>query len=328
MNDHPILSIIVPVYNVEPYIKKCIASLLVPNCDEYEIIVVNDGTKDNSINIIRKNFDDSRIRIIEQENAGLSAARNRGIKESKGAYVWCVDSDDWVETDEIPSILSELKKTADFDLLYFNKYFKNYEISGKESLIVLNNKAETGNALACKSFSHCAPYYVIRKQLLIDNHLEFKVGFLHEDSLFTPQMIPLCNRVLCYATPVYHYRQREGTITHSVVSSKRLCDLMSVIKELIDYGNTTIQHDIKYKWGHCIAQLTNELLYLSQQCDDKKTLVNVKSYINRNWSVLKYLFHGGKKNKTMSVLGYFSFGDLYGVYSLLYWLRYKNKKQD
>ena len=108
MNDHPILSIIVPVYNVEPYIKKCIASLLVPNCDEYEIIVVNDGTKDNSINIIRKNFDDSRIRIIEQDNAGLSAARNRGIREACGEYIWCFDSDDWAEPDAISQIISEL----------------------------------------------------------------------------------------------------------------------------------------------------------------------------------------------------------------------------
>lgn len=327
MDNTLLLSIIVPVYNVEKYIEKCISSLLVPDCNDYEIIIVNDGTKDKSIDVVKERFNDSRIRIIEQENTGLSAARNHGIKESQGAYVWCVDSDDWVETEEIRGILSELKKEVDLDLLYFNKYFKNFETSGEESLIELSNKAETGKALACKSFSHCAPYYVIRKQLLIDNQLEFKVGILHEDSLFTPQMIPLCRRVLCYAPPVYHYRQREGTITHTV-SSKRLYDLIGVLQELVEYGNSKLCYDIKYKWGRCIAQLTNELLLLSQQCDDKNTLVEVKSYINRNWSVLKYLFHGGKKNKTMSVLGYFSFGNLYGVYSLLYRLRYKNKKQD
>lgn len=322
MNNTLLLSIIVPVYNVEKYIEKCISSLFVPNHNDYEIIIINDGTKDKSIDIVKEKFNDPRVRIIEQENAGLSAARNHGIKESQGAYIWCVDSDDWVETEEIHGILSELKKAADIDLLYFNKYFRNFEISGKETLIELNNKAETGKSLACKNFSHCAPYYIIRKQILMDNHLEFKVGILHEDSLFTPKMIPLCNQVLCYAPPVYHYRQREGTITHSVVSSKRLCDLMGVIKELIDYGNTTIQHDIKYKWGRCIAQITNELLYLSQQCDDKKTLVNVRSFLNRNWSVLKYLYHGGRNNKTMSVLGYLSFGNLYGVYSLLHKIRY------
>ena len=322
MNNTLLLSIIVPVYNVEKYIEKCISSLLVPNSDDYEIIIVNDGTKDNSIDIVKERFNDTRIKIIEQENAGLSAARNHGIKESKGSFIWCVDSDDWVETKEILGIITELKKEANIDLLYFNKYFKNYETSGSESLVELNNKAETGKALACTGFSHCAPYYVIRKQLLVDNHLEFKEGILHEDSLFTPQMIPLCNQVLCYTPPVYHYRQREGTITHSIVNSKRLYDLIDVLQELVEYGELKIDLEIKHKWGHCIAQLTNELLFLSRQCKDKNALVNVKSYVNRNWTIIRYLFHGGRNNKVMSVFSYLSFGNLYGVYSLLHRIRY------
>lgn len=324
MNNTLLLSIIVPVYNVEKYIENCISSLLVPDCYDYEIIIVNDGTKDKSIDIVKKRFNDSRIRIIEQENAGLSAARNHGIEESKGAFFWCVDSDDWVETEEIRGILSELKKETDLDLLYFNKYFKNFDISGAESLVELNNKAETGKGLACAGFSHCAPYYVIRKHLLIDNHLEFKEGILHEDSLFTPQMIPLCNQVLCYIPPVYHYRQREGTITHSIVNSKRLYDLIGVLQELVEYGESKISLDIKYKWGRCIAQLTNELLFLSQQCKDKNALVNVRSYVNKNWSILRYLFHGGRNNKIMSVFSYLSFGNLYDVYFLLYRIRSTN----
>lgn len=81
------LSIIVPVYNVEKYIVKCISSLLEQNYDDYEIIIVNDGTKDNSINLIQQHFNDSKLRIINQTNQGLSVARNTGLAESCGEYI-------------------------------------------------------------------------------------------------------------------------------------------------------------------------------------------------------------------------------------------------
>ena len=82
------LSIIIPVYQVEKYVKKCVSSLLIPNRNDYELIIINDGTKDRSIEIVEQSFSDSRIRIIHQKNAGLSAARNRGIRAAKGLYFW------------------------------------------------------------------------------------------------------------------------------------------------------------------------------------------------------------------------------------------------
>ena len=114
------LSIIVPVYGVEKYIEQCIASLLTPGCNDYEIIVVNDGTKDKSIEIVEQSFTDPRIRIIHKENGGLSSARNLGIREAQGEYVWFFDSDDWAETQSIPDIVSRLN---DVDCLYFKSYF-------------------------------------------------------------------------------------------------------------------------------------------------------------------------------------------------------------
>ena len=94
------LSIIIPVYNVENYVGKCLESCLnqdIPK-NEYEIIVVNDGTKDNSVQVIEKYITpENNIRLIHRKNGGLSAARNTGLKEAKGEYVWFVDSDDWIE---------------------------------------------------------------------------------------------------------------------------------------------------------------------------------------------------------------------------------------
>ena len=116
------LSIIIPVYNVEPYIAKCLDSCLhqdIPT-DEYEIIVVNDGSPDNSVVIVKDYMQRYlNVRLVNRDNGGLSAARNTGLKEAKGEYVWFVDSDDWIE----PYVLKHLTDKAykdKLDVLCFN----------------------------------------------------------------------------------------------------------------------------------------------------------------------------------------------------------------
>jgi glycosyltransferase involved in cell wall biosynthesis len=316
--DNVKLSIIVPVYNVEQYISKCIASLLVEGEDDYEIIIVNDGTKDRSIDVIKEFFSDPRIRYLEQPNGGLSAARNHGIAESRGEFIWCVDSDDWVETNEIPKMITLLDKTI--DALYFGSYYSDSEFTGNTILAVIDNHAETGVELACSSFAHCAPYYLIRKELLDNNKLRFTEGILHEDSLFTPIMITLCNRVLRYNAPVYHHLQRDGSITHSV-SPKRIYDMIYVIRELISYGES-LPETIRWKWGRCIAQITNGVLLCSRNCEDREAKNHLKEFVNKNTSVLKYLAHSGVNNRIMAILATLIGGRLYQVYGILSKIRY------
>ena len=115
------LSIIVPVYNVEKYIVKCISSLLDQQTNDYEIIIVNDGTKDKSIDLIKKTFNDSKIAIIEQENQGLSAARNTGVRHSKGEYIWFVDSDDWITEGCVDKLIPILD--GHVELVYQSKVY-------------------------------------------------------------------------------------------------------------------------------------------------------------------------------------------------------------
>ena len=114
------LSIVVPVYNVEKYIVRCISSLISQDYDDYEIIIVNDGTPDNSIEVLTSKISDERITIIHQENGGLSSARNVGMHHANGEYIWFVDSDDWVEKNCLSGFSPLLNGC---DVLYFNKYF-------------------------------------------------------------------------------------------------------------------------------------------------------------------------------------------------------------
>ena len=126
-----ILSIIIPVYNVEKYIRKTLESIFESTFpkSEFEVIVVNDGTKDNSISIVNEfaaKFDN--LKIINQENQGLSVARNTGLKAARGKYVWFVDSDDWVEYDSLPFLLKHLEH-SDKDVLMFK--IREYDEEGR-----------------------------------------------------------------------------------------------------------------------------------------------------------------------------------------------------
>ena len=119
----PKFSIIVPVYNVEEYIDDCLKSIFNQSFKDFEVIVVNDGTKDNSMDIV-KNYD---VKVINQENAGLSAARNTGVKSSTGEYLLFIDSDDYIEKDLLKNINNNLKDNPDVLRFQIKEIFDCYE---------------------------------------------------------------------------------------------------------------------------------------------------------------------------------------------------------
>ena len=122
------LSIIIPVYNVEKYIEKCLLSCIKQDIsyEDYEIVVVNDGSPDNSITIVERIAKDySNIRIINQENQGLSGARNTGMKHAKGNYIWFVDSDDYIEENCLGRIVSYLNGDLDILQLQYRHVFED-----------------------------------------------------------------------------------------------------------------------------------------------------------------------------------------------------------
>lgn len=312
------LSIVIPVYGVEKYIEQCISSLLVPSCNDYEIVIVNDGTKDKSMDIIHEKYSDSRIRILQQENAGLSAARNRGMLEAQGEYIWFFDSDDWAETQHIQEIINSLDE---IDALFLSFHYMNYMDDNTETVVGLEVTETTGINLACTDTPQCAPYYIWKKDILVTNNLSFKEGLLHEDALFTPKALLHINKIKGYGNPVYHHRMHEGSITH-VIKPKRICDLLYIIKEHLN-TTETLPSNIKYKWGICIANIANQVLYLSQKCSDNPTKEEVKEYFNQNWQLIRYLIHARKKNtQIMGLLSILSFGNVWTIYKILYKLRY------
>lgn len=315
------LSIIVPVYNVEQYIVKCINTLLQQNTDDYEIVIVNDGTKDKSIELIEQNFNSQKLKIITQTNQGLSVARNTGMQYAQGEYVWFFDSDDWITPNSLQQIIKEL---IDCDILYFESFLE--ESKNGTTQYTLPNRGTKGYLFTQRPYFHCAPFMILHKEFLLKNNLSFEPGILHEDSLFTPCALYLAKQIKSYPTPVYHRLLREGSITH-IINPKRCTDLMIVIEKLIEFASHYVMPSHKDKWGNCIAEATNEIMFLGLKSQDKNLQQAIDSFLQEHRIIRRYLSHAHKiPTRIMGHITLFFNIPLYPLYKILYKIRYKKTK--
>ena len=230
----PKISVIVPVYNVENYIYRCLNSLMNQTADDYEVIVVNDGTKDHSQNIIDEFVEKSSVfKCYIKENGGLSDARNYGIQRAAGEYLLFVDADDFVEPNLIERCLNQISQ---YDVLIF-EYKQIFENSGKNEII--HNKFEenkiyslnTNPEILC-NINNCAWNKCYRKDLF--NDIEYPKGYLYEDLGTTYLLLDKCEKIGFINEPLLDYIQdREGNITGSV--SPKLFDIFAMCQKNIDY---------------------------------------------------------------------------------------------
>lgn len=316
------LSIIVPVYNVENYIVKCISSLLCQAYDDYEIILVNDGTKDRSMELIQQNFNDLRIRVVNQENQGLSQARNTGMSEACGEYVWFFDSDDWVSENVLASITQVLQGC---DILYFTRSYEEKSDGKSQERVETVCYCTNGRELSLRDYPHCAQFYIYRREFLFQNNLSFEKGIFHEDSLFTPCTLYMAKEISPYDIPVYHRLLREGSITHHV-NPKRCYDLCFIIDRLMLFSSKYVYSEDRKDWGNCIADCVNELLFLTKTCGEVTLCDYVKKYVNGNNFIISSLIHAKKRNtRIWGHLSKICGGNVYRVYCTLFNLRYRLK---
>jgi len=234
-----LFSIIIPVYNVEPYLRQCLDSVIHQDYSDYEIICINDGSTDNSLAILKMySKSDNRIKIINQKNCGLSAARNAGILEATGDYILFLDSDDWLEQNAL-QILA-VKQYGE-DLVCFNgrRAFEDGKTEMPDSGIVENNL--TGwdyynkYALVSRKFHFvCTVLRMYKRKFLIKNNLLFNEGILHEDNHFTPIICYFAQSVRVIPDILYIYRIRKGSIMQSQ-NVQRLFDMIKVANKLSSF---------------------------------------------------------------------------------------------
>lgn len=236
-----ILSIIVPMYKVEEYIEKCLYSCLTQNIpsSQYEIICVNDGSPDTSA-MIAKNIakHNPNIRIINQSNQGLSAARNAGLNIATGDYVWFVDSDDWIEENCLGRIVSKLSEGIDILQLQYRKVYLNPYKTVEAEKCIINGNMSGDKIITLGGLPAPAQFSIYRRSFLLENNLRFFVGIYHEDSEFKPRATYLAQRISSDDEISYNYLQRENGSITSNFSLKRAKDLLIVNEHLFSFSRS------------------------------------------------------------------------------------------
>lgn len=235
----PKFSIIVPVYNVEKYIKKCLDSILNQSFKDYEVIVVNDGTKDNSIELIQ----DYPVKIINQKNQGLSVARNKGVKHATGEYIIFIDSDDWIEKDLLKKLNESTINSPDVVRFQIKEvYEKGKIVEYNECSFKNKNGIEAFEEIVKYHFVENAWCYAIRKDYYEKEKFEFKKGTIHEDFGLMPLVIIKASIVNSISYIGYNYLQRQGSIMNSnnyEKTIKKVNDMFNHYKYLISEINKT-----------------------------------------------------------------------------------------
>jgi len=223
------ISVIIPIYNVEQYIAKCLDSVLSQPFADIEIICVNDSSPDNSREIVIDYQKKHRnIILIDRENGGLSAARNTGIKNAKGKYLIFLDSDDYLSENILTEMYQQME-AENLDILLGNIQWV-YETGKvvKEKLITdIVNVVQSGEK--CFNTLIETDYYVpmaynsmIRSDFLVNNNLYFKEGYVYEDEMWTPEALLIARRVNGFYKYHYNYFQRTNTIVNSGLSEYKL----------------------------------------------------------------------------------------------------------
>ena len=235
-------SIILPIYNVEKYLRPCVESILSQSFTDYEIILVDDGSKDSSPQICDEYSDKyDFIKTVHKINGGLSDARNVGLKHALGDYIFFIDSDDYLIDD---SALAKINNALDDnqDVVAF-KFIQWYEKSNTLSTCSFKYDIEFRGNSAAKVYLDLIDkdaYYnsawskVIKRSVLINNNIEFEKGLLGEDNDWYYKVVAHVKTLALIDEPLYVYRQREGSITKTY-KDKNLKHLLWIIEKWAKY---------------------------------------------------------------------------------------------
>lgn len=230
------VSVIVPVYNVEKHIEKCIKTLINQKFKNYEIIIVNDGSPDNSqeiIDIYYKMYP-NLIVPIKKKNGGLSSARNLGIEKSKGEYIMFVDSDDYVTDDYISALYNEAIKTKS-DIVVGDFYIKS---GNKETVFNGVDLNMSDDLLKNALISMPAVWNKIyKKDVFTANNIRFPQGLYYEDLATTPKLFIQTKKISYLKKPVYYYVEHSSSIMNQSKYSKKMDDIFSVFEILYNDNN-------------------------------------------------------------------------------------------
>lgn len=299
-------SIIVPVYNVEKYIKDCLNSLLKQSYKNYEVIIVNDGSPDNSEQIIKKFLKDSRFKYFKKENGGLSDARNFGVQKAKGDYILFVDSDDYINKNCLKFIDSELKKIKEVEIVKFNftyvdenkKIINNNYFNIKEGIFEAHEFLNI--SLNTKIPFEMAWLYAYNRKWWIEKKFEYPVGKIHEDLALTPLVLYKAKKIIVINKYLYFYRQTFNSITRHNNEEKTKKSADDVLSHFMFYVNIFPNYLKDSVQRKILNHLFTAVLFRTSFCNENKRKKVIKLIKEKKF--FKYILKDTFKNKIRYLL--------------------------
>lgn len=264
LNNFPLVSIVIPVFNVENYIKECLDSVIAQTYPNIEILCVDDCGTDQSIEIVKAYAKkDNRIKILKHnENRGLPVARNSGINEAKGEFIFFLDSDDYISVNTIHELVKKAldsqvditlcDSTAFLDKKYRKESLDNY-ISQLNSFLVANydslNVTEENYYSSLSKVSCVSWGKLFKTKFIKDHHLKFiDYKVLHEDNGFQAKFLACKPRITCVHKKLYFYRIRENSITQSTSNkAKKFNNLKLSIQDAISFIKNSNSPSLAYE---------------------------------------------------------------------------------
>lgn len=288
----PKVSVIVPVYNVEKYIEECLNSLVNQTLEEIEIIIVNDGTKDDSMKIVKK-FQErypKKIVCLEKDNGGLSDARNYGISYAKGEYIAFLDSDDYVERNMYKDMY-ELAKKEESDMVECDFYWKYPNKTKIDTGAIYHDKKEMLEKVRVIAWNK-----LIKRKILEKTKIEFPKGYRYEDVEFTYKLIPHLKKVSFLKRPYIYYVQREDSISN--LQNEKTKEIFDVLDHVINYykeKNIYDEYKEQLEYIYTRYLLCSSLIRIVK-INDKETR---KRLLKMTWTNLNTKFPNWKKNNLL-----------------------------
>lgn len=256
------LSIIIPVYNVEQYIGKCIASLLNQNLpvNQYEMIFVDDGSTDGSLqNLTNAVVGKENVKVFSHENRGPGFTRNFGLSQATGDYIWFVDSDDWIKENCLQMILDHIENHGSPDVVALSYVLTDCALKEQYYIAKCNSESCDGMSWLLGDFQQPTQFYILKRSFLLANRIAFLDEIYHEDFEYTPRMLYHAKSVVPLNTPLYYLFRRPNSITTSI-NPKKAFDLILVANSLHRFSGMISSKPIKRKLCDLICLAINNAL--------------------------------------------------------------------
>lgn len=312
-----LVSIVIPIYNVEKYLERCIQSVVKQTYKDIEIILVNDGSTDESGKICEKwKKEDSRIQVINKKNGGLSEARNFGIDIAKGDYICFVDSDDFIENVMIEKLI-KINEEREADIAICNRFYyyenndKYLRFRDENEIMEMNSEEAIKEMVLLKNFDMAAWGKLYKTELF--KNIRFPVKKLSEDYYIMYKLFDIAGKVVYTSKPYYYYLQRKGSISKT---PKLNYDFIEAAKLQMDYVEKKYPNLKTYvRAAYASSNMTVYNIMLDYNAKIKKEdIIKLKSIVKQN---NKYIF-ACNEWKALKKIQAFLFAECLPAYNIFY----------